>query len=81
MLAKYPLMNAYWEDKRAKIESINVPAYVLGSMSTGLHTIGSVRGFEDLPHDKKWSVRFLRCTCWRAELTILLRQASVSFEP
>lgn len=58
MLAKYPLMNAYWEDKRAKVELINVPAYVLASMSSGLHTIGSVRGFEDVPHDKKWSVQF-----------------------
>ncbi|KIY03521.1 uncharacterized protein Z520_00212 [Fonsecaea multimorphosa CBS 102226] len=54
MLAKYPLMNAYWEDKRAKVELINVPAYILTSMSTGLHTVGSIRGFEDIPHDKKW---------------------------
>lgn len=56
MIAKYPLMNAYWADKRAKAELINVPAYILASMSTGLHTVGSLRCFEDIPHDKKWSV-------------------------
>ena len=54
MLRKYPLMNEYWEDKRAKIENINVPAYVLASMSTALHTVGSLRGFEEIPHDNKW---------------------------
>jgi uncharacterized protein len=57
MLAKYPLMNEYWEDKRAKSERITVPAYILASMSSGLHTVGSLRGFEDVPHDKKWSVQ------------------------
>ncbi|KAJ9615768.1 hypothetical protein H2200_001845 [Cladophialophora chaetospira] len=64
MLAKYPLMNGYWEDKRARVELINVPAYVLASMSTGLHTIGSTRGFEDIPHDKKW-LRFHASHEWR----------------
>lgn len=54
MLEKYPLMNAYWEDKRAKPELINIPTYVLASMSTGLHTVGSTRCFEDMTHEKKW---------------------------
>jgi uncharacterized protein len=56
MLEKYPLMNAYWEDKRARPERIQVPTYVLASMSTGLHTVGSIRCFEDIPHSKKWYV-------------------------
>ncbi|KAH6959628.1 Alpha/Beta hydrolase protein [Ilyonectria sp. MPI-CAGE-AT-0026] len=43
MLKKYPLMNEYWADKRAKIQNIQVPAYILASMSTGLHTVGSLR--------------------------------------
>ncbi|KAF7572534.1 hypothetical protein PtrM4_074390 [Pyrenophora tritici-repentis] len=47
-------MNEYWQDKRADISSIRCPAYVLASISTGLHTVGSLRGFEDIPHDKKW---------------------------
>ncbi|KAF2027042.1 hypothetical protein EK21DRAFT_72732 [Setomelanomma holmii] len=54
MLHKYPLMNEYWEDKRPDISLIQCPAYVLASMSTGLHTVGSLRGFEDIPHEKKW---------------------------
>ena len=54
MLRKYTLMNEYWADKRAKIEKINVPAYVLASMSTALHTVGTLRGFEEIPHNKKW---------------------------
>lgn len=54
MLDKYPLMNEYWADKRAKMENIEVPAYVLASYSTGLHTVGSFRGFEEIKHDKKW---------------------------
>ncbi|KAJ5653048.1 hypothetical protein N7490_000051 [Penicillium lividum] len=54
MIDRYPLMNEYWEDKRAKSHLIKAPAYVLGSMSSALHTIGSLRSFEDIPHEKKW---------------------------
>jgi hypothetical protein len=54
MIQKYPLMNAYWEDKRARPHLIDVPAYVLASISTGLHTVGSLRCFEEIPHGKKW---------------------------
>jgi uncharacterized protein len=57
MLRKHPLINDYWRDKRARIEQIQVPAYVLASYSTPLHLPGSLRGFEELPHDKKWFVR------------------------
>ncbi|KAI8663611.1 hypothetical protein NCS57_00962600 [Fusarium keratoplasticum] len=59
MIKNYPLMNDYWEDKRAKAHLITVPAYVLASMSTGLHTVGSIRCYEDIPHEKKW----LRVNC------------------
>ncbi|KAL4802469.1 Alpha/Beta hydrolase protein [Aspergillus unguis] len=54
MIDKYPLMNDYWEDKRAKADRIEVPAYILASMSSALHTIGSTRCFEDIPHQRKW---------------------------
>lgn len=54
MLEKYPSRNEYWDDKRPRVDKIEVPAYVLGSYSTGLHTIGSFRGFEEIPHQKKW---------------------------
>jgi hypothetical protein len=54
MIQQYPLMNAYWEDKRARPDLVDVPAYVLASMSTGLHTVGSLRCFEEISHGKKW---------------------------
>ncbi|KAJ5370561.1 Alpha/Beta hydrolase protein [Penicillium cataractarum] len=50
------LTNSYWEDKRAKLDQIEVPAYILASYSTMLHTLGSFRGYEEIPHDKKWLV-------------------------
>ncbi|KAJ4180450.1 hypothetical protein NW755_011747 [Fusarium falciforme] len=57
MIEKYPLMNEYWEDKRGKAHLIEVPTYVLASMSTLLHTEGSTRCYEEIPHDKKcWPV-------------------------
>jgi predicted acyl esterase len=48
------LTNSYWEDKRAKMDQIEVPAYILASYSTMLHTLGSLRGYEEIPHNKKW---------------------------
>ena len=56
MLRKYPLINDYWQDKRARIDQITVPAYILASYSTMLHLPGSLRGFEEIPHNQKWSV-------------------------
>lgn len=54
MVERYPESNEYWEDKRAKLDNIRLPAYIVASYSTGLHTIGSFRGFEELASDKKW---------------------------
>ncbi|KAE8347389.1 hypothetical protein BDV24DRAFT_157681 [Aspergillus arachidicola] len=54
MLKLYPLMNEYWAEKRADMSKITVPAYVLASYSTFLHTFGSFRGFTEIPHSKKW---------------------------
>lgn len=49
-----PCSNDYWEDKRVDMRRIEVPAYVAASFSTNLHTIGSFRGFEEIPHHNKW---------------------------
>jgi hypothetical protein len=56
MIEKYPLLNEYWADKRARIDRIECPVYALASYSTGLHTFGSFRGFTDVPHEQKWCV-------------------------
>jgi predicted acyl esterase len=50
MLEQYPYMNEYWADKRARISQINVPAYVLASFSSGLHTTGSFLSDSDVSH-------------------------------
>jgi uncharacterized protein len=55
MLVRYPVWNAYWEDKRVQMDKIKIPAYVLASYSTGLHTEGSLRGFEEI-QGPKWCV-------------------------
>ena len=54
MIRKYPQMNAYWKDKRAKLEQIEVPMYILASYSSGLHTEGSIRGFLFSGSKEKW---------------------------
>ncbi|SCO78558.1 related to cocaine esterase [Fusarium oxysporum] len=56
MLDKYSFQNPYWADKRADMTKINIPAYVLASYSTALHTVGFFRGFVEIPHDNKWQV-------------------------
>ncbi|QKX62820.1 uncharacterized protein TRUGW13939_09985 [Talaromyces rugulosus] len=54
MIEKYPLMNAYWEDKRPRLQEINIPMYILASYSTGLHTEGSLRAWKYAGSDEKW---------------------------
>lgn len=68
MLEKYPHFNEYWQDKRAKVENINVPAYVLASYSTFLHTFGSFRGFEAIQNENKWYDRLMTQTRLRIHL-------------
>lgn len=47
MIQRYPVWNEYWEDKRAKIEKITVPAYIVASYSSGIHSEGTLRGYEE----------------------------------
>lgn len=54
MLAARPTADAYWDDKRAAVARIDVPAYVLASYSTALHTYGSVRAFREMATPDKW---------------------------
>ena len=54
MLQKYPLMNGYWEDKRAKLEKINIPAYVVASWTSAIHTHGTFDGFRRISSKDKW---------------------------
>lgn len=55
MMDDYPTMNAYWEDKIAMtIPSITIPAYVVASWSSPIHTRGTLAGWEALPEGNKW---------------------------
>src|ERR1700722_6037888 len=51
----HPLDDAYWWSKRPILENIEVPALVCASWSDhGLHTRGSVEGFERISSREKW---------------------------
>ena len=54
MANKYPAMNAYWEDKVARVERIDVPAYVVGSWTNIVHTPGTFDAWERLASSEKW---------------------------
>jgi predicted acyl esterase len=56
MAPLHPLMDDYWKDKVADLAKIEVPAYILASYSTKVHSSGSFRGFRMIASDKKWSV-------------------------
>jgi len=54
MVERHRLMNDYWEGKRAKVEQIDVPAYVVGSWSNPLHTPGTLEAFGLMGSQEKW---------------------------
>ncbi|KAL2205684.1 alpha/beta-hydrolase [Sarocladium strictum] len=63
MVDKYPLWNAYWEDKKPKLHQIITPMYACASYSSGLHTEGSMRGFLLSASKEKW-LRFHSTQEW-----------------
>ncbi len=53
--AAHPLDDSYWASKRPILENIEVPALVCASWSDhGLHTRGSIEGFERISSGQKW---------------------------
>jgi len=50
----YPLMNNYWRDKAAQLESITVPTYVVTDVVTDLHRMGTFEGYRRLGSKDKW---------------------------
>lgn len=53
MARKYPLMNAYWEDKRADWASVKIPVYQTAGMSH-FHLNGSVNAWRKCKSRRKW---------------------------
>ena len=54
MAEKYPLMNSYWEDKRAVLKDIKIPAYIVASYTNPIHTHGTFRGYREIASEEKW---------------------------
>jgi len=53
--AARPLDDEYWASKRPILENIEVPALVCANWSDhGLHTRGSIEGFERISSREKW---------------------------
>ncbi|KAF2014630.1 alpha/beta-hydrolase [Aaosphaeria arxii CBS 175.79] len=52
MITKSLQYGAYHEDKRAKIENIDVPAYVTASWSNPIHSYGTFHGYVNLKSPK-----------------------------
>ncbi|KAL1631889.1 hypothetical protein SLS56_004251 [Neofusicoccum ribis] len=44
----------YWDDKRARLERIQVPAYIVASYTNTLHTHGSFEAFRSIGSANKW---------------------------
>ena len=53
---EHPFMDAYWEDKIARLDRIQVPAYVTAGWTTALHARGSIEGFRRIASTRKWLV-------------------------
>jgi hypothetical protein len=56
MAEEHPVMDAYWEDKVARLDRIDVPAYVRAGWNTALHSRGSIDGFRGIASTQKWLV-------------------------
>jgi predicted acyl esterase len=54
-IAAHPLDDTYWASKRPAFEDIEAPALVCANWSDhGLHTRGSIEGFERISSPQKW---------------------------
>ena len=49
-----PLMDAYWRDKAAELEQIDVPAYIVASYTNAIHTFGTFEGWRRISSQEKW---------------------------
>lgn len=54
MSQRAPLMSPYWADKRPRLERIRIPAYVVASWSSPIHSRGTLQGFREIASRDKW---------------------------
>lgn len=53
-LGHHPLFDDFWQTKAAQIEEVNVPAYVVASYSSTVHTQGTFRAWARLRSPERW---------------------------
>ena len=54
MIVEEPLMCDYWQDKAARVENIEIPAYVVASYTNSVHTHGTFAGYRRMASKEKW---------------------------
>lgn len=63
MYRRSPTANVYWRDKRADMTKIRTPAFICGSDVSGIHTMGPVRAWLEIPDERKW-LKWCSCQEW-----------------
>lgn len=54
MITQQTCINDYWNDKKAQLEKIHIPTYVVASYTNPAHTHGSFAGFREISSKEKW---------------------------
>ena len=54
MVVTHTLLDAYWQDKIARLKNIRIPAYVVASYTNPVHTHGTFAGFREISSRDKW---------------------------
>lgn len=54
MMLREQLITPYWEDKEARLERVQVPAYVVAIYTNALHTRGTFEGFRRIQSAARW---------------------------
>lgn len=54
MYRRSPVSNRFWEDKRVDMSRVKCPVFIRGSDVSSIHTMGSIRGYLEVPHSNKW---------------------------
>lgn len=53
-MCEHPTMNAWWDDKEADLEAIDIPAYIVASYTNPIHTYGTLEGYRRISSKEKW---------------------------
>lgn len=54
MIVEKPFLCDYWLDKAARVENIDIPAYVVASYTNSVHTHGTFAGYRRMVSKEKW---------------------------